>query len=921
MAGTDSRKTQMDNSIQRVNELGQSFWYDNIRRGLIEAGELKRLIDLGVSGLTSNPTIFEKAIAGSTDYDSALLELATEGKSATEIYEDLVMEDIRAAADLLRPVYERTDGADGYASLEVSPLLAHDTEATYAQATRLFAALDRPNVMIKVPATPEGIPAVRRLIGEGLNINITLTFSLAAYQNVREAYLAGLENLDRSGGDVARVASVASFFVSRVDTLVDSLLEEAASERDTAGRLFGKAAIANAKLAYRDFRGDFDGERFASLKARGAHVQRPLWASTSTKNPAYSDVMYVESLIGPDTVDTLPEATLAAFLEHGGIARTLDKDVDSAEAEIEALEEAGISMEQVTEKLLADGVKSFADSFDQLMGNLEEKRARLLGEDRGRAAGAGTGPPDAEATLADLQKRDVTGRIWRRDHTVWKPGPDEIENRLGWLDVSRDMGDQVEALQDFSQQVRGDGVRRVVLLGMGGSSLGPEVFNRAFGGDTGFPELTVLDSTVPAWVQAVTDDVEPSRTLFVVSSKSGSTIEPNALYKHFRHRAERAVGESRAGQHFVAITDEGTTLERLAREQEFRHVFLNPQDIGGRFSVLSYFGLVPAALIGVDLSEILRRADSMRDACGPGVSPQDNPGARLGATMAALALGGRDKLTLIASPSIAGFGLWVEQLIAESTGKEGTGIVPVAGEPLLAPASYGDDRFFVYLRSETDDNAANDAAIAALESYGQPVMRLDLRDRYDLGAEFFRWQFATSVAGSLLGINPFDQPDVRRAKEQTESLLREYESSRALPRPELKGSVHSLLSTARGGEYLAIMAFVRPTAETDDALALLRRRVMERYHVATTMGYGPRFLHSTGQLHKGGAGNGLFLQLTADHPTDVEIPGQPYTFGVLSDAQALGDLTALEDLDRRVAAVHLGAEVGPGIAGLVSEVG
>ena len=372
------RRDVMASAIDEIRELGQSVWYDNIRRGMIESGELQRLIDLGVTGLTSNPTIFEKAIAHSGDYDEAMQELAAAGKGVDQIYEALVLDDIKAVADLLRPSYDRTDGADGYASLEVNPHLAHDTENTVAEARRLFAALGRPNVMMKVPATPEGIPAIHRLIGEGINVNVTLTFSLKAYRDVRQAYIAGLEDLDWADGDLSNVASVASFFVSRVDTAVDSQLEERTADGNTdLKHLEGKAAIANAKLAYRDFEEDFSAPRFDALRSKGARVQRPLWASTSTKNPAYSDVLYVESLVGRDTVDTMPEATLMAFLEHGVAAGTLGEGVSEAEELIESLEEAGISMEQVTARLLDDGVQSFADSFDQLMANIETKRQQM----------------------------------------------------------------------------------------------------------------------------------------------------------------------------------------------------------------------------------------------------------------------------------------------------------------------------------------------------------------------------------------------------------------------------------------------------------------------------------------------------------------------------------------------------------------
>ena len=896
----------MTTALQQVQRLGQSIWYDNIRRGLLSSGELQRLIELGVTGLTSNPTIFKKAIAGSTDYDDALVSLAQNGKGTMETYEALAIEDIQAAADLLRPVYDRTVGTDGYACLEVSPTLAHDTEGTVAEARRLFAALDRPNVMVKVPATPEGVPAIRRLIGLGININVTLIFSLEAYRQVMEAYISGLEELARSGGDVSRVASVASFFVSRVDTAVDTLLEERIREgRQELTALLGKAAIANAKLAYRGFKSTFGGERFAALRAQGARVQRPLWASTGTKNPAYSDVLYVEMLIGPDTVNTMPPATLTTFLEHGRAEVTLERDVADAEQTMEALATAGVSMEQVTAKLLADGVTSFADSFHKLMANIEEKRARLLAREHAPSGiSLGTLLQDVETSLADLQQRDVVGRLWRKDHTVWKPDPAEITNRLGWLTVIDLMCDQVPILQAFAQEVRDAGINRVVLLGMGGSSLGPEVLRQTFGSAPGYPELIVLDSTVPAWVQAVTDAIDPARTLFVVSSKSGTTIEPLSFYRHFRGLVKRAVGTEKAGQHFVAVTDPGTPLARLAQEEGFRRIFLNPPDIGGRYSVLSYFGLVPAVLTGIDIAALLDRADCMREGCASCVPPHDNPGAWLGAIMGTLALKGRDKLTLVTSPSIGSFGLWVEQLIAESTGKDGRGIIPVAGEPLTAPPSYGEDRLFVYLRLEGDDNAGTDAALERIKASGQPVVRLDLKGRYDLGAEFFRWEFATAVAGAMLGIHPFDQPNVQQAKALTERVLQERQSSGRLPEVEVASSLRDLLTLARPGDYLAIMAYLRQTPATDRALADLRRRVVERYGITTTLGYGPRFLHSTGQLHKGGPDTGLFLQVTANHEKDLPIPGEPYTFGALADAQALGDLQALQALGRRVIRVN-----------------
>ena len=912
----------MSGILEEVQRLGQAVWYDNIRRGLIVSGELQQLIDLGVTGVTSNPTIFEKAVAGSTDYDSALTALAKTQKSPYEIFEALAVEDIQATADLLRPVYELTGGVDGYVSLEVSPTLAHDTEGTVAEAGRLFRTLARPSVMVKVPATPEGIPAIRRLIGEGINVNITLIFSRAVYSQVMDSYLAGLEDLARSGGNLGSVASVASFFVSRIDTSVDAILEGCVRQGDKElAALLGQVAIANARLAYQQFISTFTSPRFDALRAGGARVQRPLWASTGTKNPAYSDMLYVESLVGPDTVNTVPPSTLSAFLDHGRVAPTLEQDLDKAGEALESLARSGIDIDQVTTRLLDEGVRSFAESWQKLLANVEEKVKRLEQREHTHSDVTLDAHLSAvEGTAATLEENGVTTRIWQGDHTVWKPTRDEITDRLGWLSVTDVMCEQVPALQTFVDEIRQEGIRHVVLLGMGGSSLGPEVLRQSLGSSPGYPELIVLDSTVPAWVQAVTDAIDLASTLFLVSSKSGTTLEPLSFYKHFRALMEERVGKERAGGHFVAVTDPGTPLERLASEHGFRRTFLNPSNIGGRYSILSYFGLVPAGLMGVDLAVLLDRADCMREGCASCVPAHDNPGAWLGAIMGTLALEGRDKLTLAASPAIASFGLWVEQLVAESTGKEGKGIIPFAGEPLLSPDAYGNDRLFVYLRLEGDDNAILDGMIERLKAAGHPVVRLELRDSYDMGAEFFRWEFAIAVAGAVLGINPFNQPNVQEAKDRSDQVLQTYQSSGQLPDAKAPADVDALLEQTGPGDYLAIMAYLYPTPEVEAALTDLRGQAMERHQLATTLGYGPRFLHSTGQLHKGGPDNGLFLQLVDSRSGDLPIPGESYTFGVLADAQANGDIQALQARGRRVARVRLGPDAAADIRGLLGRV-
>ena len=509
--------------------------------------------------------------------------------------------------------------------------------------------------------------------------------------------------------------------------------------------------------------------------------------------------------------------------------------------------------------------------------------------------------------LTRLARSNVMARIWDKDHTVWKDDPTEITDRLGWLTISRDMTEHVSGLRSFAEEIRGEGIRDVVLLGMGGSSLGPEVLRQCIGSAEGFPALTVLDSTVPARVGTVTRSIDPARALFIVSSKSGGTIEPNSFYKHFRGLVETAVGRERAGRHFVAITDAGTSLTALGAADGFRRVFENPPDLGGRYSVGSFFGLVPAALCGMDCGKLLDRISQMAARCEAGAGVRNNPGGWLGAAIGALALEGRDKLTLAASPEVASFGLWVEQLIAESTGKDGKGIVPVVNEPLLEPDAYGDDRLFVHMRLSGGDNAAADVALERVRDAGHPVVTLEMDDVYDVGAEFFRWEMATAVAGHLLAIQPFDQPNVQQAKDMTNRVLETYVNEGALPGAE-EGSVHGLLDQANEGEYLSIMAYVEETDGVTNAVNMLRQYAMRKHRIATTLGYGPRFLHSTGQLHKGGPNTGLFLQVAADVRSDIPIPGERFSFGTLAAAQAIGDYEALKEAGRRVVRINLGGD-------------
>lgn len=938
------------NPLKNLADYGQSVWLDYIRRGLITSGELARLIqEDGLKGVTSNPSIFEKAIAGSTDYAAALDELrGRPDLGAMGLYEHLAVRDIQDAATVLRPVYEATGRRDGYVSLEVSPTLAHDTQRTVEQARRLWKTVARDNVMIKVPGTPEGVPAIEQLTGEGININVTLLFDLEAYERVALAYLAGLEALSARGGDLSRVASVASFFVSRIDAAVDAQVAErlknSTRPEDQAllRSLPGKVAIANAKLAYQRYTEIHQGARWQALAGKGARTQRLLWASTGTKNPVYRDVLYVEELIGPDTVNTIPPATLDAFRDHGQPRASLQEGLAEARETMARLTRAGISLKEVTDRLLQDGVYLFAEAFDKLLAAVET-RCR-------DAATVGGGPrltyrlpgPAAAAMAESLREWQGQGklrRLWDREASLWT-GRDEGK-WLGWLRITEGQLASVSRLAAFAEEVKAAGFRHALLLGMGGSSLCPEVFRLTFGRLPGYPELHVLDSTDPDQVRALERKVDLGRTLFIVSSKSGTTLEPNIFKQYFFERVRQVVGIEEAGKRFIAITDPGSLLHAGAEKDGFRHVFFGDPSIGGRYSALSDFGMVPAAVMGLDVRRLLDRAEEMVHACASCIPPEENPGVVLGTILGVLGKSGRDKVTLIASPDIRDLGAWLEQLLAESTGKQGKGLIPVDRELVGPPEVYGSDRLFVYARLGPAPDPKQDAAVGALEQAGFPVVHIGVADPYDLGQEFFRWEMATAVAGSILGIHPFDQPDVEASKVATRDLTSAYERTGSLPGETpffegdgirlfadqrnaaalsqaagsdktLAGYLRAHLSRLQSGDYLGLLAYLEMTNAHESKLQAMRHAIRDKWRVATCLGFGPRFLHSTGQAYKGGPNTGVFVQITCEDAADLPVPGQRYTFGVVKAAQARGDFQVLAERGRRALRVHL-AEVETGL--------
>ncbi len=944
------------NPLQALHGYGQSVWLDYIRRSLLACGELRRLIEEdGLRGVTSNPAIFEKAITGSTDYTETLKSLAPQYREAKTLYEQVAIRDIQDAADELRPVYEQAKQRDGYVSLEVSPYLARDTSGTLEEARRLWRSVERPNVMIKVPATPEGIPAIEQLISEGINVNVTLLFAQETYEQVTGAYIAGLRKRAAQGGDVRAVASVASFFISRIDTAIDNLLTariktaKRSTERALLQSLMGKVAIANAKLTYQRYQEIFRGEGWQSLANKEAQTQRVLWASTSTKNPTYRDVLYVEELIGPDTVNTIPPATFDAFRDHGRLRASLKEGLEEAYDTMETLEQVGISMKEVTDKLLREGVDVFAKAFDKLLAAVDKTRKAAVTAKTSHQTY--TLPEnlaaEVKSSLEEWRRQGKVRQLWARNAALWT-GSDE-GNWLGWLGIIEDQLAHSDYLKNMADEVKGEVKRKrishVLLLGMGGSSLCPEVLQMTFGRRPGFPRFHVLDSTDPAQIRAFEKKIDLSHTLFIVSSKSGGTLEPNIFKQYFFKRVQKAIGAKKAGSRFIAITDPGSKMQQVAESDGFRHIFFGLPSIGGRYSALSNFGMVPAAIMGIDIARFLDRTEEMVQACCSSVPVEENPGVVLGTILGVLAKNGRDKVTLITSPALWDLGAWLEQLLAESTGKEGNGLIPVDLEQVGPPEVYGNDRLFAYVRLASAPDSAQDAAVGALARAGHPVIRIEVADIIDIGQEFFRWEIATAVAGSIIGINPFNQPDVEASKVATKKLTTEYEKSGKLP-PEtpllesdgiklytdpsnaaaLKqavGSDQSLVGVLKAhlnrlgpGDYFALLAYIESSSVHQGRLKEMRHAVRDAKRVATCLGFGPRFLHSTGQAYKGGPNTGVILQVTCDDAEDLPVPRQKYTFGVVKAAQARGDFEVLAERNRRVLRAHLGPNVKAGLAKL-----
>jgi len=913
------------NRSEALKQAGQSIWYDNIERGMLMDGEMARMIKDGeVYGVTSNPSIFEKSISSSAAYDDILQSMAWAGLSKEQIYLELVREDIQAAADLFLPVYEATGGIDGMVSVEINPLFAYDTEKSIEDGRALWAQMNRKNVMIKVPATKAGLPVIETLISEGINVNATLIFSIPRYVEVMEAYFLGLEKRLANNLPIDHVASVASFFVSRIDTLVDSRLEEygAANPQaaDQVAALTGKIAIDNARLAYQEFLKFFASERFENLKQYGAKVQRPLWASTSTKNKAYSETLYVDELVAPNSVNTIPPATLSAFLDHGATDLRIEQDLERARKDFDMLLKLGFDYNRIAQELEDEGVEKFKQAYISLLETIETKRAFFKVE----LANLG------EAVHAALKKAAdevYVGSLFDHEPSFWtsdQSGHDEIRERLGWLSLPGQQFSIIDELAAFKEKLLSEGYVHAFVIGMGGSSLAPEVMSQAIAPVDGKGlKLQIIDTTSPDEIAFRVRGVDLRKSLFIVSSKSGGTSETMSAMKYFWAELEKIEPEN-VGKHFVAITDPNTSLQDLAYRKGFRKVFNARPDVGGRYSVFTHFGLVPAAVMGIDLHKLLGQGNASDLQSRKNVPYPANPNLMLGLVLGEAAKRGKDKLTFIAESFAGSLVPWLEQLIAESSGKEGKGILPIENEPVLVSQNYPEDRIFVYFK--TDGSKAG--LVDELKQAGQIVITIAIPEPYALAKEFYRWEYATAIACAVLQVNAFDQPNVQLSKTITKDVIIAYQKSgkledgepiwendqaivygfrneEALREIDLESLLLAYARSVPEKGYVVLSGFIPRLEENFEILQALRGRILNAVNKATTLGFGPRFLHSTGQLHKGGLGGGLFIHFTKDAEHDFEIPGEGMSFGTLQRAQALGDLQALAQKDRAAIRVHL----------------
>jgi transaldolase/glucose-6-phosphate isomerase len=920
---------------------GQQLWLRGFRRCYSEAAPVADLIRDGVvTGLCVDLDHLEPALLEGAEYAAARRRVAEKEADAATVGAEALLEDAAHAAALLAR-HSASDETQ-WLAVDLPPAATMSSDDVVDWARRLREAAGHGQVLVRLPGTPKGLEVLENLAAAGYGAYVQNLFSVDQVEATLAAHQRGLRLARTAGVDLAGAALVAAVQLVRLDVAVDELLRDAIArgsvERDALETLFGKASVASARVAHAALEKAIRDREWSDLTAAGAPVPRLAWESARNLSPARRDVELMEELVGPNTVSVVTWDGLTALLDHGHPSPRLGRHHEEAREVLTDLGAAGIEIDALAKELQTAATAADREGRARLAPALTDAAAL---PDRMLIAAGGLGA-QLESAIDQAAEQQLADRIWARDAELWATDPDDqrhVRNRLGWLSLPETMLEQALPLAAIAKGRAGGTDQRVALLGMGGSSLGAEAIRTAFA----IRDFDVVDTTVPRGVAVVASRVEPERALFLVSSKSGTTVETLALERFFAGQLQSL--EDPASR-FVAVTDPGTPLHELARERGFLRVWLAPPDVGGRYSVLSVFGMLPAALMSVDIVKLLDRSRRMAVDAGPHVPAAQNPAILLGLLMSTAAAAGRNKLTFFTSPRLAGFADWAEQLIAESSGKDGRGIVPVSQEPHGLADAYGDDRIFVQLVMEGEAREpATETLLDELQAAGHPIVRIRLDDAADIGREFFRWEFATAVACAGMGVNAFDEPNVRDAKQRANAALASVSGGDGLPEPAAIVQEESLkiivppgdvdaarmvasgggaedwigahLRRARPGDYFAILAFLAPETPTWHALQGLRALVRDRLGVATTAGWGPRFLHSTGQLHKGGDDSGLFLQITADDSSDLEIPGENYSFAALARAQAVGDFEALSSRGRRLLRVHLTGPPEQGLARLL----
>jgi glucose-6-phosphate isomerase len=890
----------------------------------------------GLAGLLYDLATLENAVEGTSVYLQMIQDLLRESSLKTDAVSTLIHNDVKDLAQLILPSWEESDGAQGWVCVPLHPKWGPK------EALQWSLGFTIPNVMAQITSSPQGLLTARELLAHGVSLAMG---PIAGPQKLKQAARACCDGLLQLSQDASRspktrplhrVAVAFHLPLDEIDMAVDPKLSP-------AGRtdLLGRTAISCTRVLLETLRETISEGRWRKVLRKG--IKPPMLLLTFSSPPLLhlNDGYYLSHIQDEGIIWALPWSALWFVLGRKvpGEPQTAQASPGLSEARdhLETLKTLGVDMEQTAEGILRSHIERLEGRFSRLLqrlGRVQEGPSKVLGR-KGLSMDLCTHEKNVQKALERSRRESLLKRMWLRDHSIWKRDPTEITNRLGWMRSPNTMGKFLPTLRQFADEVQGLGLSCGYLLGMGGSSLAPEVFIKTFGTKEGSPAMGVLDTTDPFTVQEASRRIELSEGLFIVSTKSGTTVETISLFKYFYNRLFEAEGGPGAGRHFAAITDPGSPLAAQAHDLSFLHIFLNDPEVGGRYSALSYFGLVMASLIGMDLEALLHSAQAMWANCHLCNCPVrgDNSGVWLGCALGELALRGRDKLTLHASESLSPMLPWIEQLIAESTGKESKGILPVIGEDIMPSDAYAPDRVFVSLRLRGE--GVPEDFLEDMASAGHPVIHIELDDLYSIGGEFFRWELATAVAAWRLGINPFDQPNVESAKRRAKEALSAKMEGREMPQPRptlrdgdimafchpptlasgrnnVPGLLEALLKTAQiPGSYVAIQAYLPPGAEMDSLLGGLRGWIRAGYPLATTVGYGPRFLHSTGQLHKGDAGRGLFIQITYEPPVDIPIPSAPgqkgssVTFGDLLKAQALGDFSALKDAKRRIVRLHL----------------